>query len=169
MSVYGVVETEMSDVDRLQQAIEMAELGDKVETIRYGEGDGVYRKWSYLSHTGGQVRGRDASIVIHGGLDTQHKLCGDTAFVLLEDGSIRAELDLAHGDAEVNWKKIQGFYAFIGAQQRAERAGLALSYEVQEDGTITGQVRHPQGAVRAAPSRTAGRPGTVARPTPVRR
>jgi hypothetical protein len=135
MSTYTEVQTEFKSIEDLQAAL--AECG--LEYQVYPECDGIYRKWSRRG-TGkneyGSVRGRDAALVIHGGIDTTpRRYCGDTAFVW-EGDTLRAKRDIAHGNAPQNWERIKNEYAYAGLSRQARRAGLRLERQRNEDGTI---------------------------------
>jgi len=149
MSIYGKATCQMTDLERLQEAIGMAGLGDRVKV--YPNGDGVYRKFSgKVGCAGGYVRGRDAHLVIHGGLDNSGRYrdvpegvggTGDTAFILEPDGSVRVELDVNWYNAKTNWELVQNWYAAIGIQKRAKAAGQIIDLTVDEKtGKITGRV-----------------------------
>ena len=132
MSIYTEVQTEIKDIDLLMQAIEMANLSHL--TLRYPEQNGEYRKWTGTDHQNrsGRLRGKDAAVVIHGGLDTtRYRYCGDTAFVWdPASKSYQARLDIAHGNAKSNWQAIQNGYAILAA----ERLALQRGFRVQRDG-----------------------------------
>jgi hypothetical protein len=132
MSVYTEVQTEIKDLDLLMAAIEMAGLTGL--TDRYANEDGKYRKWTRYNarNETGLLRGSDAAVVIHGGLDTTpRRYCGDTAFVWDADAQCyKAKLDIAHGNAKANWDKIQNGYAILAA----ERLALQRGFRVQRDG-----------------------------------
>lgn len=149
MSVYGTVQCEISDLERLAEACKRAGLGDRV--VVYPDGTGVFRKYSgHPRCEGGVERGRNAHLVIHGGLDTSgnyitsnHEIggTGDTAFVFNEDGSVTVELDVNWFNAKANWELIQNYYAIIGAERRAAERGMTIKLEVDpETGKIVGQV-----------------------------
>lgn len=124
MSVYSEVETEFTDLNLLQAALEQAGLADRVKV--YGNADGIYRKWSSSGDPfKGQVRGKDASLVVHGGLDSKYDCCGDTAFVLdSETGRYRALIDVAHGNAQANWVAVKDNYAAAMVEKVAKQHGL---------------------------------------------
>lgn len=172
MSVYGQATCEMNDLDRLKSAIERAGVGDKVEV--YPEGNGVYRKYSGLERCAtGSIRGKNAHLVIHGGLDTSGKYdrtnphiggCGDTAFILQDDGTVRVEIDKNWHNAGMNWELVQNYYQFIGAEKRAKAMGCRIDLHVDQDtGKLTGKIVQE----RPTASRTAQRRATV-RPRTVR-
>jgi hypothetical protein len=162
----------MTDLDRLQAAIERAVPGAVVGV--YPEGTGVYRKYSgeELCATG-SIRGDDAHLVIHGGLDTSGLYrrgnpkiggCGDTAFILKDDGGVEVKIDTNWHNATVNWELIQNYYQFIGAEKRAKSLGCSIEVQVDEKtGKITGKIVQD----RPTASRTATRRATV-RPRVVR-
>jgi len=136
MSVYGTVQTEINDMALLCAVLD--ELG-----LRYvydPAGKLAYHKWQMP----GKARGRDATVVIgrlSGGLDTTpRRYCGDTAFVSNGDGTYRAEIDIAHGNAPANWQSIQNLYAFKLAERGLPR-GFTMSYELDRNtGHVTGEI-----------------------------
>ena len=148
MSVYGKVKCKMNNLERLQRAIELAELGAGVRVSVYPERNGVYRKYSGMRFCeSGQVRGRNAAIVIHGGLDTSGLYSssgvggsGDTAFVVNPDGSITAELDINWHNGAANWNLIQNLYAALELEAKAPAMGCTFKMEIdRETGKVTGQ------------------------------
>lgn len=164
MSVYGRATCEMTDLARLQEAIERAGLGAGVKV--YPNGDGVYRKYNgQVGCAGGPVRGRDAHVVIHGGLDNSGMYmrgrpdvggCGDTAFILESDGTVRAEIDTNHNNAPVNWELIQNYYAAIGIERKARAGGVNLTLTVdKETGKMVGRVIQDRPQARRIQNRRA--------------
>lgn len=136
MSVYGTVQTEIDDMALLCAVLD--ELG--LEYVYDPNGQLAYHKW----HRPKQARGRDATLVIgrlNGGLDTTpRRYCGDTAFVQEPDGSFRAEIDIAHGNAPQNWQSIQNLYALKKAEQGLPY-GFSLDYSLDRaTGHITGEI-----------------------------
>lgn len=136
MSVYGTVQTDIQDMQLLCAVLD--ELGLQYEFDPNGQLS--YHKWK----TPGQARGRDATLVIgklNGGLDTTpRRYCGDTAFVRNGDGSFRAEIDVAHGNAKVNWQSIQNLYAAKMAERALPR-GFRMDYSLDRaTGHVTGRV-----------------------------
>lgn len=126
MSLYQTVATEFTHVQDLIAACDAA----GVPFRHYPEQDGVYRKWTnrggdknYMGH----VRGSDAELVIHGGLDsTARRYCGDTAFVRDAQGKLQAMIDVAHGNAPARWRTIQNEYAYQGVTRQAKKQGLRV-------------------------------------------
>lgn len=148
MSIYEKVATAFTDLDMLLEAIDQAGLS-KYATV-YPENNGVYRKWVYKDSRNitGKVRGRDAAIVFHGGLDlTPMNYCGDTALVLdRETGRYRAEVDVAHGDARANWGLIKDNYAALMVEKTAAKNGLRCERSTNEQGKIVLRVYPKTGA-----------------------
>jgi hypothetical protein len=165
MSVYGSVVVEMTDLDRLAEAIGLAGLGHMVE--RYPNGDGIYRKYSGLARCeGGSIRGSDAVLVIHGGLDTSGLYkrgttvggSGDTAFVLV-DGKLEARIDINWHNAPQNWELIKNWYAAIGVMRRAKRMGIELELSVDKaTGKIAGRAKPTRGVTTSGIRAQAQRP-----------
>jgi hypothetical protein len=162
----------MSDLARLLEAIERAGLGDQTEV--YPQGNGVYRKYSGEEGCAtGSIRGDDADLVIHGGLDTSGEYrrdnpkiggCGDTAFVVGADGTVEAKLDTNWHNAQANWQLIQNYYQFIPAERRARAMGCSIELHIDEKtGNMTGKIVQD----RPTASRVATRRATV-RPRAVR-
>lgn len=170
MSIYEELATEFNDLDMLVEAIEQAGLTCTV----YPQNDGVYRKWAgstnHETHTneGGRVRGRDAAVVIHGGLDTWEPAgkygsaqapttdgmrggpgwyCGDTAFVRQADGRYEAKADIAHGNAGLNWTKVKDNYAALMVEKVAQANGLPCERTTNAQGNIVLRVK-PKTATR---------------------
>lgn len=136
MSVYGTVQVEIADMQLLCAVLD--ELGLAYEYDPAGQL--AYHKWNMP----GKVRGRNATVVIgklNGGLDTTpRRYCGDTAFVQNADGTYRAEIDIAHGNAPANWQSIQNLYALKMAEQGLPR-GFTMDYSLDRaTGHITGEI-----------------------------
>lgn len=136
MSVYGTVQTEINDMDLLCQILD--ELGLQYEYDPNGKL--AYHKWKQPK----RARGRNATLVIgklNGGLDTTpRRYCGDTAFVRNDDGTFRAEIDIAHGNAPVNWQSIQNLYAAKLAERGLPR-GFKMDYTLDRStGHVTGRI-----------------------------
>lgn len=170
MSVYGTAQCEMNDIERLAWAIEMAGLGDRVEV--YPQGNGIYRKYSGQPRCeGGYIRGKDAHLVIHGGLDNSGKYStnpnvggsGDTAFIVQPDGSVRVEIDTNWNNAPLNWELIQNYYQLRDPMKRAKAMGCRIELTVdQETGKITGKmIQERPTASRTPVRRTVSRPKAV--------
>ena len=159
MSVYGQVQTDMTDLDVLAQACDRLRLAYKV-----GEGL-AYHKWIsrglYRRGRRGTKRGNDAVLVIEN-LDTVSWCCGETAFVP-EGGKLRAEIDIAHGNAPENWRALQAEYNVILCEQQAARQGLRVERSQAADGRITLRLVPQRGAARTTPTRAA-----ASRPVPQR-
>lgn len=188
MSIYAKVKTEFRDLETLVAAIEAAGLGAQVKV--YPEQNGVYRKWqgpknkTRHDNRDGDIRGTNASLVIHGGLDTWSPpaglsnferetmrcpstdglrggpgwYCGDTAFVYdPETKTYVAEIDEAHGNASLNWSLVKDNYAAIMVQKVAAARGLRCERETNAQGKIV---------LRVYPGGQAAK--TVARPVMAR-
>lgn len=150
MSIYETVETAFTDLDMLVEAIEAAGLGDQVKV--YEHEDGVYRKWAFgnsrnKANNTGQIRGKDAAVVIHGGLDSTGWVCGDTAFVRdPETGRYDSHIDVAHGNAPENWRLIKDNYAALMVEKTAAKNGLRCERSTNEQGKIVLRVYPKTGA-----------------------
>lgn len=136
MSVYGTVQTEINDMLLLCEVLDALGLQYEYDP----EGNLAYHKWK----TPKRARGKDATVVIgklNGGLDTTpRRYCGDTAFVKNADGTYRAEIDVAHGNAKANWQSIQNLYAAKLAERGLPR-GYQMRYDVDRStGHVTGQI-----------------------------
>lgn len=169
MSVYGEVVSNMTDLDLLEEACRRAGFSHQIEV--YESKNGHYHRWAYWddSNKTGSVWGRDASLVIHGGLDTQYHACGDTAFVMGRDGKFTAKIDVAHGDAKIKWELIQNWYAMLGAERRARARGATVQFDVDEKtGKITGQVIQGRGVPSRSPVRQPSARPSRARQQPTR-
>lgn len=147
MSVYGTVQTEINDMSLLCAVLD--ELGLDYEYDPSGQLS--YHKWHRPKH----ARGNDATVVIgklNGGLDTTpRRYCGDTAFVSNGDGTFRAEIDIAHGNAPSNWQAIQNLYAVKLAERGLPR-GYKMSYALDRStGHVTGSII--PGVVGTTPAR----------------
>jgi len=168
MSKYGKTKTTMKDVDRLREAIERTGITEAVYRGRritigvYPDGNGVYKKWA-----GDQIRGKDAVLVVHGGLDSRGFFCGDTAFVREPDGTLRAEIDTAHGNAPAIWEMIKNLYALIPHERAAKAAGYNVQIDIDpETGKVSGRyiqtrptasrTQAPKATVRPAANRPMG-------------
>lgn len=136
MSTYTEIVTEFKSVEDLQAAL--AKCGLEYEV--YPESDGVYHKWARRGgdkNMMGAVRGSDAALVVHGGIDTTaRRFCGDTAFVW-EGDTLRAKRDIAHGNAPENWTNIVNNYALVGVERQAAKYGMEVEQVQAADGKIT--------------------------------
>lgn len=147
MSVYTESQTQINDLDTLCSALDAVGM----PYTRYDASDGIYRKWA--RHGGhkneeGRVRGEDACLVIHGGLDrTSRRFCGDTAFVW-EDGSLQAKLDVTHGDSAQNWDAVQAEYT----AQKMESLAKTRGYRTERTTNERGQIRLRIHAAGTGPS-----------------
>lgn len=149
MSIYGQVQTEITDMSLLCQVLD--ELG--LDYVYDPNGQLAYHKWRRAN----QARGNDATLVIgrlNGGLDTTpRRYCGDTAFVQNAEGGYRAEIDIAHGNAPANWQAVQNLYAAKLAQRALPR-GFSFEYDLDRDtGHITGRVIPSVPTMAAVPAR----------------
>lgn len=163
MSVYGTAQCEMTDMERLAWAIEQAGLGDRVEV--YPQGNGVFRKYSGSERcAGGQVRGKNAHVVIHGGLDNSGRYssnpnvggCGDTAFIIQADGSVKVEIDTNWHNAKLNWELIQNYYQLREPMKRAKAMGCRIELTVDpETGKMTGKMIQDRPTASRTPVRRA--------------
>lgn len=171
MSEYGTAHSEMNDIERLYKACVLAGLGDRAKL--YPEGNGIYRMFSGKSFCeGGKVRGKNAHLVIHGGLDTSGYYTtvenaggsGDTAFVLMPDGSIEIKQDIKWHNARANLEIIKNFYQIVPALEKYAAAGIRVDLTVDPvSGKITGRVLTDRPVSARGDVR-----GTSARPTSVR-
>jgi hypothetical protein len=133
MSVYKTVQTQIEDMELLRQVLDELRL----EYVYDKQGNLSYHKWK-RPH---QARGKDATIVIgrlNGGLDTTpRRFCGDTAFCVNEDGTVRVELDIAHGNAPRNWQRIQNTYALRNLERKLPRGYVIESADTDP---ISGEI-----------------------------
>lgn len=161
MSVYGQVQTQCSRIDVLEKACQRVGLPYRV-------GQSLdYHKWvprrQYLAGKRGRKRGTGAILVIENLDTTPAWFCGETAFVPEPDGTLRAEIDIAHGNAKENWAKLQNEYACILVEEQAARQGMRVEREQTPDGKIKLRLIPTSNRLPAARN-TAQRTGTTNRP-----